>query len=411
MFMQNPVKLSVRCLKDFDRELVSHQGTNQDKFKMALLCPHTMAFLQASNDNCHPYVHGEHQHEPSKMSLILYINQRDFKLYNIDKVDESPNGDLRIKEAVQNKLRLSAVIAYKDVVFNNNYLCLLDAEKQRCYYRKTMPIDDGTFIIDVVHNKLTNIDEHCQEKTFELERPTVGKAEDKAAVEVQGNYGKRILKLPENMDEHTRSLSEHLTVLMCTMTKEKDDRKKQIMISKKFQNLARCEDEILLWNESLKTYSDEDLQIEHLEPWYAEVFTRDRSSKAFKVKEKVQQFQKDYIFGKALAYICGDKKEHGIYDPHDGELGGERKIELKDMLGIRDNDDCDADAGLNLARQDGFEPIEEWRVIFERIRFENDDRTVRPLVICHCRKRQSRFHQTEQLEDLNIFFCIFDFYD
>lgn len=36
---------------------------------------------------------------------------------------------------------------------------------------------------------------------------------------------------------------------------------------------------------------------------------------------------------------------------------------------------------------------------------------MRPLVICHCKKRQSRFHQTEQLEDLNIFFCIFDFYD
>ena len=76
---------------------------------------------------------------------------------------------------------------------------------------------------------------------------------------------------------------------------------------------------MLLWNESLKYYQDEELRIEHLEPWYIEVFTRE----AQRIKAKVQQFQKDYIFGKALAYICGNKKEHGIYDPRGSEVGEE----------------------------------------------------------------------------------------
>lgn len=48
-------------------------------------------------------------------------------------------------------------MAYREIILNNNYLRLLDYDREKYYYRKTIPIHHGTFIIDVINNKLINI--------------------------------------------------------------------------------------------------------------------------------------------------------------------------------------------------------------------------------------------------------------
>lgn len=62
-------------------------------------------------------------------------------------------------------------------------------------------------------------------------------------------------------------------------------------------------------------------------------------------------------------------------------------------------------------RNSGMDLQEDWSYVYERIRFEDDDRTLRPLVVVNYIKCQTKFQKTQRLSDLRIYFCIFDFFD
>lgn len=70
-----------------------------------------------------------------------------------------------------------------------------------------MPIDEGTFIINLVHNYLININEKYQKRCYMLDRHIDISHLDSKEKELrntyldnQVSYGKRILHLPDNMD-------------------------------------------------------------------------------------------------------------------------------------------------------------------------------------------------------------------
>lgn len=52
---------------------------------------------------------------------------------------------------------------------------------------------------------------------------------------------------------------------------------------------------------------------------------------------------------------------------------------------------------------------DEFKIIFERIRFENDDRTLRPLIIIYGRKLKDTNNMDGEFIDTRVFLCIFDF--
>ena len=54
---------------------------------------------------------------------------------------------------------------------------------------------------------------------------------------------------------------------------------------------------------------------------------------------------------------------------------------------------------------------DEFKIIFERVRFENDDRTLRPLIIIYSRKLKNFNNLDEEYVETKVFFVIFDFYE
>jgi len=59
--------------------------------------------------------------------------------------------------------------------------------------------------------------------------------------------------------------------------------------------------------------------------------------------------------------------------------------------------------------KDDFE--EEWRLTFELTKFENDDRTLRPLIICYIKKTINKKSFEVEVIDIQFFFSVFDYYD
>ena len=120
----------------------------------------------------------------NKMVIVLYINEVDFKVYSIERV---PKGLITVKELSTNVYKEKMVLEYRDLIINNNFTYLYDADLQKFYFKKTMPIYKGTFIIDVIHNKLFNINEKCEIQPFNLLVPS------NERFHIEGKYGKRLL--------------------------------------------------------------------------------------------------------------------------------------------------------------------------------------------------------------------------
>lgn len=57
----------------------------------------------------------------------------------------------------------------------------------------------------------------------------------------------------------------------------------------------------------------------------------------------------------------------------------------------------------------GIKYKEEWNIVYERVRFENDDRTASPLLIIKIITCINGNEKT--LFDIKFYFCIFDFFD
>lgn len=68
--------------------------------------------------------------------------------------------------------------------------------------------------------------------------------------------------------------------------------KQQIVISKQFSNLARCEDKLLLWNCHIpETIQDAFLSIEYLDLWNIEVFSKKFEDVNREIYNKITEHQ------------------------------------------------------------------------------------------------------------------------
>lgn len=183
--LQNPVKLSVRLLSRFDVELLTHHGKYKDHYKFALLCIDELSRLLKTSDVCHAQPSTDCFTDFNKMMIILFINKVDFKIFSIERY---PKTLLDIKELQKHQFRDQTVLEYRGLIVNNNFRYLYDPHQQRFFYKKTVPIHDGTFIIDLIQNYMVNIDASCEAKLFDLYKPTYTRFHS-----IEGKYGKRML--------------------------------------------------------------------------------------------------------------------------------------------------------------------------------------------------------------------------
>ena len=162
------------------------------------------------------------------MMLILFINEKDFKIYSMRRTLRQL---LDIRAYHKHHFRERTVLEYRDFILNNNYNYLYDYSKKLFFFRKTRPIQPGTLIIDIVHNKLNNVNSSCQIESFDLQNSQPG-----VEFTIQGKYGKRMLDLGKKQHvcyENDR-LSNHLAFFFVHLAKNKQKFKGHLIINNRF---------------------------------------------------------------------------------------------------------------------------------------------------------------------------------